>query len=791
MAHLRACHIDSELKLAIERAMIIPFQKITENDRNLGGKAWGLGILAQQGFPVPPGLVVDQEPSESEWQEILKWWKSVGNQPLAVRSSAGAEDSAEQSFAGQNRSFLNVDTEAQLIQSIRDCFASYFRDNSKAYRKYFLGNTETGRMNVVIQVMVNPKFAGVYFSEDPLGQNRGWMVEVVEGLAEDLVSGKVTPGRISKNGDKARIPDGFTNDLIQKVSVTGEAVSNYLRFPLDMEWAIDQNKQFYVIQARPITTVAKGKEDWIKKELARLERKYDTSVTWDGQTFAEWSGLPSYLTFSIWRGAFSPKHAFGNALQTLGYHSFSTTAWREDESVLGRVFGRAYINLDKMSELYYGPIPYKIVAKPRPHTQFDYKRINLKTILNFPAAVISMIRVAWNLSTKRKFYFNKCISELSKFKHRFSRPLDKEAIQKLSTERLRELLQNEADEFSKFCLYWPFVLVILTESTMQNIRLVMKGVLGEKVADQKLREWMGKGLHTVTLEMQREYSEACEKPELRAQFLARYGHRGPGEMDLANPRWFELGDQAFTGSAKAKAWVDLSTEVEEEIKKIPSFKRDMILDEWRWIKKILETREMWKMELLKPYAHIRLIIEELGRRRKMGSLIHWTRLNEVLHSEFWAGDDIPERLKQKIIERQEKFKEFKKYSFSEVISLKDIQEIVSGKVEFVGKQLDGEPLSPGIAYGEVRVVTDPNAADINSWPKDTILVAETTDPGWTALFVQAKGVIVERGGVLSHCSILSREMGLPAVGGIVNIKQKLKDGDKVWVDGNTGRVTRE
>lgn len=769
--------------------MLIPFEKIGLEDKKFGGKAWGLGVLAQQGFPVPPGIVLDQELSEEEWPKLLAWWEKIGKPPLAVRSSAGAEDSAEKSFAGQNRSFLNVSTEAQLRQAIGDCFASYFRDNSKAYRKYFASESEAGHMNVVIQKMVQPKYAGVYFSEDPLGGDQGWMLEVIEGLGEDLVSGKVTPGRLSGSGKSSQLPNGFSKDLGEQVSEVGQNVSKFLKFPVDMEWAFDSENTFYVLQARPITTT-KAKTDWVKAELARLERKYEASTTWDGQTFAEWSGLPSYLTFSIWRGAFSPKHAFGNALKELGYRSFSDKEWRAEDSVLGRVFGRAYVNLDKMSDLYYGSIPYKVVAKPRPHTKFDFKKLTLKTILRFPSALRSMLRVGWNLSTKRGKYFSRCVKELSQFQNQFSRPLDIESIQKQSTERLLQLLSEEAEEFAKTNLHWPFVLVVLTESTMQNLRTITSGVLKDK-ADQKLREWMAKGLHTVTLDMQKKYSEACANPELRPQFLASYGHRGPGEMDLSNPRWFELGDQAFVKYNSVREWADHAQEVETEIKAIPSFKRDMILDEWRWLKKILETREMWKMQLLKPYAHIRLIVEELGRRKGIGPQIHWLRLSEILAKGTWADSTLPQTLKETIIRRQEKFKAFKKYSFPDVLTLKDMKEMVEGKAAPVGKQLDGEPLSPGMAYGEVRFVEDPNKEDLSTWPKDVILVAETTDPGWTALFVQAKGIVVERGGVLSHCSILSREMGLPAVGSILSIRQKLKSGDKVWVDGNTGRVTRE
>ena len=68
-------------------------------------------------------------------------------------------------------------------------------------------------------------------------------------------------------------------------------------------------------------------------------------------------------------------------------------------------------------------------------------------------------------------------------------------------------------------------------------------------------------------------------------------------------------------------------------------------------------------------------------------------------------------------------------------------------------------------------------------------MAENTDPGWTPLFAKAKGVIVDKGGVLSHCAIVAREMNLPAVSRVRQCHRILKNGDKVWVDGNNGRIS--
>lgn len=767
--------------------MLILFEKITEANRGVGGKAWGLGQLAQRGFPVPAGLVLDAEPDEQDWQAILKWWAQQKFALLAVRSSAGAEDTAETSFAGQNRTYLNVGSSEELRNAVQGCFASVFRDNSKAYRKFF-GNESRGQMNVVLQVMVKASFAGVFFSDDPVNAKQGWVLEVIAGLGEDLVSGKVTPGRFRESGERTLLPKGFSEKMGQEVAKVGLAVRDSLGFPLDMEWAFDENGTFFVLQARPITAAAaREAPDYIAREMQRLRQTCAPHSVWDGQTFAEWSGLPSQLTYSLWRRAFSPHHAFGNALRALGYRSFQPKEWKAGDSLLERVFGRAYVNLDRLSELYYGDIPYRIELSPRPHTRFDFSRLGLHSFAHFPAAAWNMLKVGWNLSTRRKAYYQSCLEELALFKHRFTRSTDAAALKTLSLEELRAGILKESEEFATKALHWPLVLVILVEATTQTLRQLTKGVVGEAEADRRIREWLGKGLHTITFEMQRNFALACENPAERAGFLARYGHRGPGEMDLSHPRWNELGDSAFRAATVVKAWSDHGTEIEAEIRALPSFKREMILEEWRWLKKLLETREAWKMELLRPYAYLRLLANELGARLGLGEKIHRLTLEEILE----AKENQRDALLSLANEREAEEKAFRKFSLPDKLGFDALEAILEGPAETTGKQIDGDPLAPGIVFGEVRFVTDPLAENLEEWPENVVLAAVSTDPGWTALFARAKAIVVERGGILSHCAILSREMGLAAVGGVPGLAGKLKNGDHIWVDGNHGRITRD
>jgi phosphoenolpyruvate synthase/pyruvate phosphate dikinase len=285
-------------------------------------------------------LVLNSPPTESEWPQILAWWQGLGWPELAVRSSAAAEDSAQASFAGQNKTYLNVKSEAELKTAVADCFASVSRTGSMAYRQAMTAQNSATGMNIVLQKMVRAKFAGVYFSQDPRHTKPGWILEVIAGLGEDLVSGKVTPGRVREDGEATDLPPGFTRPQAKLVAYVGGRVSQALGFPVDMEWAFDDAGEFFVLQARPITT-AQSETDWVSQELERLQKTYHSDTVWDGQTFAEWSGLPSHLTYSIWRKAFSPHHAFGEALKRLGYRSFADGEWRAQDSLLVRVFGRA------------------------------------------------------------------------------------------------------------------------------------------------------------------------------------------------------------------------------------------------------------------------------------------------------------------------------------------------------------------------------------------------------------------------------------------------------------------
>jgi pyruvate,water dikinase len=116
----------------------------------------------------------------------------------------------------------------------------------------------------------------------------------------------------------------------------------------------------------------------------------------------------------------------------------------------------------------------------------------------------------------------------------------------------------------------------------------------------------------------------------------------------------------------------------------------------------------------------------------------------------------------------------------------DLQTI--GREPTVGEVavLQGVPLSAGVAEAPALVLEEPAGAKIPEQPY--ILVCPSTDPAWVPLFVHARGLVMETGGVLSHGAIVAREFGLPAVAGLPEVCRRVRTGQRLRVDGGTGRV---
>ncbi len=802
--------------------------KATESELHLmGGKAATLAVLLKKGFPVPPGGVVFHEPKTSEsYKEIINWWKKQGSYPVAARSSASGEDSPDFSYAGQFVTLLHLANASDLSSGIATCFQAVHRTASQAYAAHF--DRAEIPMHVLIQRMIDSQFSGVFFSIDPRQEDSSWLIEVVEGQGEQLVSGQVTPFRFtSEHEDIFPAPKNWKKDYLKQIISWGNEVQNTLGYKVDMEWAIDQEGQFWILQSRPITAHAapSNKRKILDQEWQRILTNYPTDSLWDGHTFAEWTGVPTEVTFDLWQKTFQKGQAFDLALRSIGYEGIESL--EPEASLLERVYGRAYLNLKTMEPVYFGRSPYRLNPFPRPHLEFDWSKLSLEMFLKAPAGLGKMAQVAWNIQTRRHELAKKALALVKTIPPAANvdvqqpSPFDAFALfsecQNLSFEQQQNKLKVLSTIFAKDSLQATFLITLLIESTTQGLMALIEKDLGEARAAESLHILTGLGMQSLASKMHFEFSQIENSLEKWQNYLNHYGHRGVGELELSHPRWVETNPPQTKKIFKSKLnanlnaglnfGIDVQKEVDENqsdlnlteqfeknssltslLTELSSLRRPVFKQEWAELQKLMEVREEIKMELMKPYAQIRWLLLGIGEKTQLGSDIFWLRLNEI----FELSDRQPaDSLLQLIQERKQKAHHLKSIDLPMFFSLNELKEVLEDPMDASKNAvLRGVCLSPGIASGVVHIVNNPEDEDLDSWPENYILVAEATDPGWTPLFERAKAVIVARGGVLSHCAIVAREMELPAVGEIRGASHLLKEGEHVWVDGNHGTIRR-
>jgi phosphohistidine swiveling domain-containing protein len=236
------------------------------NESDLGNKIFGLidkfRFKTQEDLDIISKkirtLILKKEISEELKKDILKNYKLMKNKKVAVRSSATAEDLPGASFAGQQDTYLNINTEKDLLKSVKKCWASLYTSRAIYYREKKGFEHSKVLISVVVQEMVDAKYAGVMFTLDPLNK-KNIFIEAVRGLGEQLVSGMVTPSAYTVSKTKFNILDKtekFKMDpkLIIKIAKMGAIIEKHYKFPQDIEWAINDKNEIYIVQSRAITT---------------------------------------------------------------------------------------------------------------------------------------------------------------------------------------------------------------------------------------------------------------------------------------------------------------------------------------------------------------------------------------------------------------------------------------------------------------------------------------------------------------------------------------------------------
>ena len=818
---------------------LLPFEEITPADADrMGGKARSLAELTRAGLPVPPGFCLTADAYRRLYprgldteqplrQAILDQYQRLGCGPVAVRSSATFEDSAGASFAGQQETVLGVEGAGALCDAIERCWRSLHGERAVAYRRKLGTPGETPAMAVVVQRMVPAEVAGVLFTRDPLDETgRRMLVEAARGLGEAVVSGRAEPDRFHIDRDSGEIlerhpgreqtrrtPHGeeevpperrgafcLSPGQLAELAALGRRVEQLCGAPRDIEWAFADGK-FWLLQARPITAAGAFEREQVRREeVGHARAKADPGGTvWVRLNLAEVLPEPTPMTWSVVRHLLSGGGAMGRMYRDFGASPDPAVG---AETAFDLIAGRPYCNLSRMPRLQFRhpPAEYPFAAyreDPRraldPRPVLNPLRGGVMAWFRLPATVWQLVRIQRRLHRAARTFADHFRAEVIPA---FVAETEAAAARDLSALRPPELVEALHREIRRTLVEFgreSLKPTVLADFAWDALREVLRRRLGEERLAGALVE-LSRGARP---------DPGADLPaalaDLRAgrldgdEFLRRFGHRGEQEMELSRPRWAEQphGPERLAGRCPVPeaggnlpmagdpdgAWERIADEA-----KLTAFLRGALAERVRWLRTYLGLRETAKHYLMLGYAQIRRTLVELDRRFGLSGGIFFLTLEDL--PRLLKGEDVATT----IAERRRRRSIALSLEVPPVLFSDDLDAIGRpAPAPTEGEHFQGVPLSAGVAEGPALVLTHPGEADPPAGPY--VLVCPSTDPAWVPLFLSAKALVMETGGVLSHGAIVAREFGLPAVAGLPGVVRRLRSGQRLRVDGGRGRVT--
>ena len=756
--------------------------------------------------------------------------------PVAVRSSASAEDLPAASFAGQQLTVLNVRDEHRLLQAIRECWASLWSPQAVLYRAARDLDTPPV-MAVLVQRMVDAEAAGVAFSVDAVSGSEQVVIEATFGLGETVVGGEgdvdryvasretgaeaapplvahkihmrsmAAQGGVQTADVPAQMQDArvLTSQQVQHIAETVLRLEELLGRPQDMEWAWSQG-QMSVLQSRPVTTSASG---------FFTEVGHDDQAMWTAGFVNERFPSPvSPLGWSLVRELLE-ELAFRDPLRYLGVRQVERIA-------ITRLYqGHPYVNVFVFQTLYKA-FPAWLLPQdacryfPQGDTssrlQVPYPRSALD-----PRFLVSMLRHFLRHADLWSPWHNFRVWAFFAAEHE-SRSRELEA-------RFRALQANTATLADTWAVIedaqalnarllaihrWSLTCADLGYSLLRRILVRSAGT--EDAMD--LAAALVTGLPNRSKEVNdalQALAQARETPEfarLLDDFLWRYGHRS-FSLDIYHPSFREEPKQVLdllAGLGTAASSIHSAARGRERAR--DDALRMLSGDPLGWLRRAVfnhvlgltqryiplreEQRFLWQ----KTLALQRGLFLLLARRMVAAGVLAaphqvFFLTKEELHDcvrDCTAGQShaalvaVRERQFGRLCQEHEIDPAPSYPAF-----LRGDQPLETGRPlqEF---QFRGRPVSPGLARGRVVVLHSPQG--LASIRPGDVLVTRSVDPGWTPVFGLLGALVLECGGQLSHGAVVAREYGLPTVAGIPGIMQRLHDGDLVVVDGRSGVVTK-
>ncbi len=754
---------------------------------------------------------------------IEKAYADLGAPPVAVRSSATAEDLASASFAGQQDSFLNIRGREQLLAAVRDCWASLWTDRAIGYRARHDVDSEQVALAVVVQRLVEAEASGVMFTVDPVsGATDQVVINAAWGLGEAVVSGAVTPDvyRVDRTDrtvaetvaektimtvltergtEEVPVPGAqrtepaLTTDQAKTLAEIGIRLADWAGSERDIEWCRTGDR-VQIVQSRPVTTVpttpavpASGPDPW-------NDANHHDHL-WANTNVGE--AIPDVLTPASW----SAVRLFMNATMP--------TAAIPGLEGYGRIAGRIYLDLSAQASLIrsvgvgieryrsmigtvFGRIPDRL---PIPTVRLSRWRV-LRSLI----PVVVRMRLAVRRNAPEVAEYVSGHPELCERRRAEIAAIDDPA----ELARLwPEVLRPELDHAST-------MLTAATRSTgaapITTPEKLAK-LVGEAEA-AAITSGLGSSAGQLASLGLIAGLDRLSRGEIdTATFNRTFAHRGPHEFELSAPRpaedpdWLrsQLAERQGTPALddligrqeeqQRAAWQRLESAHPKEARKLRP-----LLDRWA---RMSRDREQTRSEVVRYFWVLRAFVVRAGELTGLGGDVFFLDLDEIVAILRGAPVD-----RSMIIERQDAYDHYRALPAPPSLIIGPFDPYAWANQPArrtdvwapgyyaddhdAGETITGFAGAGGVVEAVARVITDP--ADGDQLQAGEVLVTSITNVGWTPLFPRASAVVTDIGAPLSHAAIVARELGIPAVVGTGTATMRINSGDRIRVDGSAGTV---
>ncbi len=726
----------------------------------------------------------------------------------AVRSSAVSEDGTEHSFAGQYKSFLNVQGHDALIRSISDCFASAHSGTVESYKREFHFDNGNG-MNVIVQEMIQPVVSGVLFTADPVAQRRDKIVlSVTAGLGEELMSGHTGGENIyfykyTKDLPECRHipPETFRKLVDEAIEIEG-----LYGKPADLEWSVDREGRLWWLQLRPVTSL-----DEIHLNEFDEKPRYSPPVYTRANIGEMMPGPVTPLTLST----------FGQAIEKATQHLYVSSGaqkkFSDDFIYIHAFYNHLFMDVQALYE-----IPRHVWLSRKENVDYSVigevvEGIEVERETALPVAILNFIRMMRFVNRGPKM--SKRLKKLHA-DFRIECPDDIKKCYALIDENITVLDKAYLLHYvtsSQSGSLFATILNILSggkkpgREHQEKLAAMFTDIPDVESADVIHSIDKLAGMLSLIPDVEENFLEVPvdrainylreEAPEkirkFWSDFIERHGYRCVREAELRETEW-AIDPAPVIEGVKAKTKAIMSGHDNRKMAvdnndagvsfEGVGFAGRMI------IKRILPKarasvarREQSKAHAIgiqyqfkKAYRHLAALLVRdgyLDDADQVFFLLH-REIGEMMGS----GDKV--YFKQKAEKRRKLYPELQLLSFPDIsIGIPVPQEKAQGNGD--GK-LKGIPVSRGVVEGKVHLVR--NLEEAGKVKKGEIMVVQYTDVGWTPYYGIIAGLITEIGSPLSHGAVVAREYGLPTVVSVKGALSTLTDGQWIRLDAVKGSI---